>query len=163
MIARSHVAVGGAAWAGIASLGGAPVEPVGLALAALGALLPDIDHPHSWVGRRVPWLSWPLAAVLGHRGVTHSLVAIALGLVVLLAGGAGWLTAPIVVGYLSHLVADALTPAGVPLLWPSPRVFSARLFQTGSLLEHVFVVAIIAAGAGIAALMAAIRAWGGPA
>ncbi len=98
MIASSHVVVGCAAWAGLASLGGLPVEPVGLGLAALGSLAPDIDHPHSWLGRRLPWLSWPLAALLGHRGLTHSLLAIGAGLGLLLVQGAGWLAAPLVVG-----------------------------------------------------------------
>ena len=44
-----------------------------------------------------------------------------------------------VVGYLSHLVGDACTPSGVPLLWPSPRPYSLRLFATGGMVEHAAV------------------------
>lgn len=143
MRARSHVVIGCAAWAGLTSLGGLPLEPVGLGLATLGALLPDIDHPHSWVGRRLPWLSLPLSALLGHRGVTHSLLAVGLGLGLLLVQGAGWLAAPIVLGYLSHILADGLTNSGVPLFWPSRRLYTARLFCTGGLGEHAAMALLV--------------------
>ena len=79
--------------------------------------LPDYDL-------RVPFLE--------HRGITHTLlfllvVTAALGAAGLLVGrrvgvdpaiavGLGAVVA--VVGIGSHLLADALTPAGVPLLWP---------------------------------------------
>lgn len=42
----------------------------------IGSLLPDIDHPRSWIGRRILFISLPLSALVGHRGVTHSLLAI---------------------------------------------------------------------------------------
>jgi inner membrane protein len=79
--------------------------------------LPDYDL-------RVPFLE--------HRGITHTLLFLLVVTAVL--GGAGYVlggqfgTGPAVVAGLaalvalvgigSHLLADALTPAGVPLLWP---------------------------------------------
>jgi inner membrane protein len=79
--------------------------------------LPDYDL-------RVPFLE--------HRGITHTILFLAvvtgaLGGVGLLAGnrldidptvtvGLGVVVG--IVGVGSHLLADALTPAGVPLLWP---------------------------------------------
>jgi len=51
--------------------------------AVIGSLLPDVDHPQSWVGRRTRPISTALAATLGHRGVTHSALAL-IGLMALL-------------------------------------------------------------------------------
>jgi len=43
-------------------------------------LLPDIDHPKSLLGQRLKWLSYPIARAFGHRGFTHSLLAVAASL-----------------------------------------------------------------------------------
>ena len=147
MMAGSHIAVGAALWAVTARAAGLEAaEPQSLAAAALGALLPDIDHPQSWAGRKMRVVSVPLSLLIGHRGLTHSALAVAACLVALAVMGMGWLAAPVVVGYLSHLLADALTPSGVPLLWPSRRRFTLNLCRTGSVAEIAIVVALVAAG-----------------
>jgi inner membrane protein len=148
MMAVSHVVVGGALWAGVAYATGQPTEPTALGLAALGSLLPDIDHPGSWAGKRMALISIPLAALIGHRGLTHSLLAIAVFALLLALLGPDHLAAPLAVGYLSHLLADSLTLSGVPLLWPSKRPFGLRLIRTGSLPEIALIAAL---GAGVAA------------
>lgn len=149
MMAVSHVVVGGALWAGVAYATGQPTEPTGLGLAALGSLLPDIDHPQSWAGKRMALVSVPLAALIGHRGLTHSLLAVA-GFALLLALlGPHHLAAPLAVGYLSHLLADSFTLSGVPLLWPNKRPFGLKLIRTGSLAEIALIAAL---GAGLGAL-----------
>lgn len=153
MMAASHVVVGAAAWAGVAVVAGLPpAEPQALAAAALGALLPDIDHPRSWAGRRMRAISVPLSMLVGHRGVTHSLLAVAGALAVLALLGTGFAAAPVAVGYLSHLAADALTPSGVPLLWPSRRRFTLALVETGSVAE----IGLVAALAALAALASGV-------
>lgn len=151
MMARSHMVVGAAAWAVTAQIGGLPAAEIqGLAAAAFGSLLPDIDHPNSWAGRKMRPVSVPLSLIVGHRGVTHSLLAVAAALAILVSMGFGWVAAPVVVGYLSHLGADALTPSGVPLLWPAKRRFTLNLCQTGSLTE-IGIVALIGLAGGWAA------------
>jgi len=145
MMARSHVVVGAAAWLAAAPLLHLPQLDAGaLTLAVAGALLPDVDHPQSWVGRRTRPLSTLIAAVLGHRGVTHSALAVA-GLVVLLAqAGARRLTADaLAIGYLSHLAADLLTPRGLRLAWPLRRVWAVPLCRTGSPAEPLIVLALV--------------------
>ena len=97
------------------------VDPAPAVLGGAGgvglARLPDYDL-------RVPFVE--------HRGVTHTLLF--LGVVAVVPGAAGYAvdggvgTDPVrtaglgvvvaVVAVGSHLLADALTPAGVPLLWP---------------------------------------------
>ena len=107
------------------------VDPVLAILGGVGSVtlsrLPDYDQ-------RVP--------LVEHRGVTHTLpflvaVTALLGAVGYRAAGAvgtdpartaglGVIVALVAVG--SHLLADVLTPAGVPLLWPlSGRRYSANV------------------------------------
>ncbi|QCR36327.1 metal-dependent hydrolase [Nissabacter sp. SGAir0207] len=92
--------------------------------ALVTSLLPDIDHPRSLLGRRLKWISVPISRMFGHRGFTHSLLAVAIGILLFRAKLPPEWGIPLdvlhamIVGYLSHIVADMLTPAGVPLLWP---------------------------------------------
>jgi inner membrane protein len=146
MMAGSHVALGVAAWVWAAPhLGLPPLDPFGLALAIGGSLLPDIDHPHSWVGRRVRVISRPLAAALGHRGVTHSILAVlACGLLLRRHGFSRTIVDPLVVGYLSHLAADLLTVNGLRLAWPLRRRFAIPLCRTGSAAEPMIVAGLLA-------------------
>jgi inner membrane protein len=151
MMAGSHMIAGAALWAVAAKLGGgAPAEPAALAAAAMGALLPDIDHPQSWAGRKFRVISVPLSLVVGHRGVTHSLLAVLGCIAVLALWRTGDWAAPVAVGYLSHLAADGLTPSGVPLLWPNRRRFTLNLCQTGSIIE-IGLMAVVAVVGGWAA------------
>ncbi len=153
MMAGSHMVVGAALWAVTARAGGLePAEPAALSIALAGSLLPDIDHPQSWAGRKMRVVSVPLSMLVGHRGVTHSLLAVVAALAVLAGLGDAGPWAPLAVGYLSHLLADALTPSGVPLLWPHRRRFSLNLCRTGSVVEIGLVAAIAAAGGWAAGL-----------
>ncbi len=43
-----------------------------LIFAVLGALIPDIDHPKSMIGKLFPFISNPLERKFGHRTFTHS-------------------------------------------------------------------------------------------
>lgn len=118
----------------------------------LTSLLPDIDHPQSLLGQRLRWLSLPIARVFGHRGFTHSLLAIfgAVGLFCLKLAPDG-LFIPLdalhgmIIGYLSHIVADMLTPAGVPLLWPCRWRFRLPILNSGkgNQMERILCLAIL--------------------
>ncbi len=144
-MARSHVVVGVAAWLAAAPLLHlAPADPVYLGLAVTGSLLPDIDHPHSWVGRRARPFSTVIAATLGHRGVTHSAVAVIALLMLLAQGGRQALGSALAVGYLSHLAADMLTPRGLRLAWPLRRTWGLPVCRTGSPMEPLIVLALVA-------------------
>ncbi|MGP4123246.1 MAG: metal-dependent hydrolase [Sodalis sp. (in: enterobacteria)] len=117
----------------------------------LTCLLPDIDHPKSFLGQRLKWLSIPIAKVFGHRGITHSFVAIA-GCSMLLSSGLVLPTIiPIefiyamIVGYISHIGADMLTPAGIPLLWPYRRRFCIPILSPSKnpKWERIFCVLVL--------------------
>lgn len=89
----------------------------------LGSLLPDIDHPQSYLGRRLPFLSVPIHWLFGHRGFTHSLLSLS---ILGIASAEYWAFNPlllggILLGYFSHILADMCTPRGVPLFYPSKK------------------------------------------
>lgn len=144
MIAKSHAILGLASWIVAAPLlHMAPLNPAGLALALIGSLLPDIDHPASWVGRRSRPISSVVSGLFGHRGITHSALAV-VGLVVLLRYG-GYthaMTSALAIGYLSHLAADMLTPRGLRLAWPLRKTWALPICNTGSPAEAVVVASL---------------------
>lgn len=82
----------------------------------------------------------------GHRGFSHSLVA----LVVASAGVRLLhepLAVPLAVGYASHLVLDVLNKRSERLLWPLRRGFCLRLCESGRLVDSLlFVAGIVACG-----------------
>jgi inner membrane protein len=90
----------------------------GYALAsAVGALLPDLDSPHSLLGSKIPVISLIGG---GHRGWMHSLLGTAVFALpaYLYNPAAGYAAA---VGCLTHLLLDMLNPTGVKLFWPFGR------------------------------------------
>jgi inner membrane protein len=94
----------------------APAEAL---VAATGALIPDLDKRASYVGRLVAPLAGWIEHQFGHRTVTHSLLAqLVVGLLLwpLLPFGV-WLA--LLAGWVSHSLADMMTPSGVCWFWPA--------------------------------------------
>ncbi|WP_053227722.1 metal-dependent hydrolase [Solirubrobacter soli] len=148
--------------------------------ACVGSALPDADRAGSKVYRRtrLERRVWPLGLVgavarvplrllilLGHRGLTHSLLACAAfglacwALVSLVAPGLAVAAgAGLALGYGAHIAADACTPSGIALWaplsgrrrWLLPR--SARI-PTGSLRELAVAALLLASVAASVALM----------
>jgi inner membrane protein len=148
--------------------------------AAVAAWVPDVDNPRSRLGnglsrrkdpalnlltRPVSWAlrttSFVLFRTVGHRTLTHSLLGVAL-FVVLVSPVASLLPdlfVALVAGYVSHLVADALNTKGVLLLWPAGWRFRLlpRGVRSGGAAELVVALAAAAAaGYGIYALHPAL-------
>ena len=123
-----------------------------IAASMVGSLLPDIDHPKSWIGRRILFISLPISALVGHRGITHSLLAILGMAIVGYMGLTYWRLdlgawAPSVVGlslgYASHLFGDWASNSGIPLLWPSSKRYrSPVVFCTGGIEERIMAIAM---------------------
>lgn len=153
---RTHGVVGAAVglWIG---------GPAGGVLGAFAGMVPDVDLDVGSVGRAARWLgmvgiavglaggyllrSGAIAAVavgggflllmlvrLPHRGPTHSLAMAGLwGALGGLLWGDPTLAGAWLAGYLSHLFLDALTPSGIPWLWPfSPHRLRLAHWRTGS-------------------------------
>jgi inner membrane protein len=125
---------------------GKPVFILDSLVALFAGLLPDIDHPQSALGRKLPFISVPLSAIFGHRGFTHSLLAVAIvaGTLIYFMGDPVyrqwyWAIAPLCVGYLSHILGDLLTSSGVPLFYPHKRKYTLNAFTTGDIKEKIAV------------------------
>jgi inner membrane protein len=124
-----------------------PLQLLGVAIAgAIGALMPDLDHPQAALSRRVWIASASLRMVVSHRGATHSLLAFVGALILTAVSPAHWqhIVASAAVGYCSHIILDALTISGVPLLWPWGRRFSLLSLRTGGTIERLFALAMAA-------------------
>lgn len=143
MLYRTHLAAGLCTGFLIAAKTGGNIGPIVVA-SAVGALLPDIDQPRSYIGCKVP-VSYGAYLVVGHRGIFHSPIGAAGAALFALAVFHKWapvyssLWLPLAAGYLSHLVLDTINPSGVPWLWPLKQRVSIPLVRTGSIWEKLFV------------------------
>lgn len=84
---------------------------------ALGASLPDIDHPQSSIGRLLFPISIPLNAYFGHRGLVHAFIVWLVPLIIALLLKqkiAAW----VFIGALSHCFIDCWNVSGVKALMP---------------------------------------------
>jgi inner membrane protein len=105
----------------------------------LGSLLPDVDEPNSYIGKKLPFISKPLRkAGLKHRTFTHSVFFPLLFLPL------GYFFNPffyfVSFGILMHLIGDYLTNTGIPVFYPfSKKRVGAKLFNTGETGEFVFI------------------------
>ena len=124
--------------------------------AAFGALLPDLDASESKIkhlkipNTQIKPFMLPALVVSRsdqHRGLLHSFAG--LGMIALFfipaAFWIGWApVAALLLGYFSHLMADAATKSGVRLFYPNPNRFhllpSALRFTTGSAAEEALLV-----------------------
>lgn len=109
MTAPTHVAFA----VSLGLLGG--VGNTELAILAFGAVLPDIDHPQSYIGKILFFISMPLKRYFGHRKTIHGFFL--WGLIILI----GFLWSPcllIGVGGLSHVFLDAFNVKGVQAFMP---------------------------------------------
>lgn len=143
MTYKSHLSIGLACWALYCGANGVPVASqvglLGAGIVALFSLLPDIDHPKSWIGRAIPILPKILYATFGHRGMTHSVFAIASICLIFDLGGADrWVMISAFVGYSSHIFSDFFADKGIELFWPwRTRVAFPFTVKTGAFSERM--------------------------
>lgn len=103
----------------------------------LGALLPDIDSPSSFLGKHVR------IGITKHRGFLHSIFGI---LIFSLAAVLFFTffkisqiyTIALAAGCFLHLSADSLTPSGIRWLWQGGHI--KGFIRTGSLGETIIFV-----------------------
>lgn len=128
MTGKTHAA------AGIAAALALGANAPQIALITFGAILPDIDHSGSTLGRFVK----PLSRKLKHRSFTHSLLF--LFLTTLLSPYLG-------IGVLTHIVLDMLNPDGVKLFFPQKKKYKvpviSKFLKTGSSGEKVIFALLI--------------------
>ena len=143
MMGVTHMVVGAAA-------GYLATQAVtGALVGGIAALLPDIDHPGSKLGRRVPVLPTVINKLVGHRTLTHSILVLIILTGMLFFIAPVFITIAFFVGYLSHLILDSFTVSGVPFLYPfKKRNYGLRFCYTQGIFEKVFLVVFVLGFAG---------------
>ena len=138
MTGKTHI-IGGLA----ASLAFAQVsnfDPVILMGAGvIGALIPDICHGGSKIGRTLPIVSKVINKLFGHRSFTHSFLFLFLmGVLLNRFVSNEAVVAGILVGMVSHMILDMATKNGIKLLFPFKiRVRFPLTTRTGGAVESV--------------------------
>ena len=135
-----------------------------LVAAHFGSLLPDIDSSAADIWNSVPAGKHvgrvATKFTFGHRNLTHSLLGLALvgflthRLIMSMPHYWGldlnlvWLS--FIIGYVFHLLADAVTVLGVPLLWPldrsfgfPPKPFEGVRIQSGQWFENLLLFPLV--------------------
>jgi inner membrane protein len=110
-------------------------------LVLLGAAFPDIDHPKSRLGQ----MAWPIAYMFEHRGFFHSFFAIALfpAAIYLLSGSLTY-TIAFLLGYASHILADAFNTQGIMPLHPIIKFRFRGFLRTGAFYEYAIMFLLMA-------------------
>ncbi len=104
----------------------------------LGSVLPDIDHPSSFISRKIPILPAVLSLFFRHRTFFHSLLFIGLLALVMLPYVSGSFYFGILLGVASHLIGDMMTSRGVQLLYPWGKFIRFPItFRTGGVVENI--------------------------
>lgn len=111
-------------------------------LIALGVLLPDMDHSESYINKKLI-ITKIFAFFFKHRGFLHSIYfPLILGMILWFYVGFFYGFA-LFIGYLSHILSDALTVSGVNLLHPFSHLHIRGFVKTGSFLERIIFYIVI--------------------
>lgn len=145
MTGKTHIMGGIAASAALQYFGGLyPQSLLFFGASAVGAILPDICHSGSKIGRRMPALARAIRFLFGHRTVTHSLLFfVVVGAFLLNMPIPNEISMGILVGIGSHLLLDAATARGIELFWPVHWKTRLPFYtHTGGAIESLFFTAI---------------------
>jgi len=108
-----------------------------LSLVLLGSILPDIDEKHSKMNQWVGIFGNLTVFLTKHRGIIHSLPFNFLLLSTISFFFGTYYAIALSVGYVSHLLADGLTPMGVHLFYPFSNFRINGPVRTGSFAENI--------------------------
>jgi inner membrane protein len=142
MIYKTHLATSIAVGAGIAKLVSFPFTIGYFSGIALGSLLPDIDEPKSFLGKRLWFLSLFINKKFGHRGLTHSIFAWSIITILLLLKPNNFFIG-ISLGYFLHLLGDYFSKSGVPIFLPinnKRKKFPLFTYKTSSSEEKLIYI-----------------------
>lgn len=104
--------------------------------------LPDIDTKESKISRKIPVLPQILSLFTAHRGIIHSIYPIILISAILYPYNSFY-TLAFIIGYLSHLILDAITIQGINFLHPFAQFHVKGFIKTGSILELILFISLI--------------------
>ena len=123
MTGKAHIAV--AALTGGVLASKLELHPFYILICTAGGLFADTDIKQSYLGRFIPlWLFFRPH----RRNFTHSIAG---GVVFSLLFIVPSFIFMFFVGYMTHLLLDLFNKDGIPLLWPSKKMYSLARFKTG--------------------------------
>jgi len=109
-------------------------------ICVLAGTLPDIDHPKSKVS--IPVISNIINFFFGHRKLFHSIFfVIVLGLIIKSFFGDYYI--PFELGYLSHIILDALTKQGINFIYPFKQLTVKGFIRTNGFLEKIIFIILV--------------------
>jgi len=111
-----------------------------LIMVLIGTTLPDIDLMHSYIGNR--WYFRPIQWFVKHRGIIHS-VTFALVITIALAMYLPVLAFGFFLGYVGHLIGDAITIEGIRPFWPLKSESLGRMRVGGIGEKALFYVLVL--------------------
>jgi len=113
-------------------------NPNAIILTGIGAVVPDIDSPYSFINKPFTHAKPKRNGILRHRGIMHTIWP------PLLIWGAYYYffgnnyIFPFVIGYILHLIFDAMTPSGIKPFYPILPFKVKGKIRTGSWVDHTF-------------------------
>ncbi|MEM2954775.1 MAG: metal-dependent hydrolase [Candidatus Nanoarchaeia archaeon] len=154
MRAATHISFGIFLFGILASIFDIKPSAALISTLSLASLLPDIDHQNSFFGLICSPVSKYIDKKFGHRTITHSFLFLFICALCFLPTAIFnkyiWLS--ILIGVFSHFIADGMNISGVPLFWPSPKIFyfipERYLISTGDK-EELFYFLAFTSGASV--------------
>lgn len=116
-----------------------------LAYSVVGSLIPDLDHPNSFLGKKLKVVSKPTNTFLGHRSILHAPLVYLLLFFFLKNYIPSILLLGLFVGIFSHIFLDMLNKSGIPIFYPlNKKRINILNIKTNSISEIFVDFAIIA-------------------
>jgi len=115
-----------------------------LLLVLLGSILPDIDESKSKINQ---WFGagGKIASLFSqHRGIFHSLIFTVFLFLLISFLTQTYYAYALALGYLSHLIGDALTPMGVQIFYPFSKFKLSGPIKVGGLGEMFILLLLLA-------------------
>ena len=138
MMFRTHIAFAFLVSIVAIKLFSIPNQILFIVITLLASSIADIDHPDSKLGKKLKFISF----LFEHRGFFHSVFAVLLFSIVAYFIGKIYFYA-VLLGYSSHIAADALTIQGIMPFHPLSRKSIRGFIKTGSFLEALFFIAVV--------------------
>jgi membrane-bound metal-dependent hydrolase YbcI (DUF457 family) len=129
MLARTHVAI--VIFFSFLLFQNSPDFILCLFVSVIATLIPDVDSPHSRIGKRKFFRIFNF--FMKHRGIVHSFIfLIAVSAIIFIF----WkeILLPFALGYGLHLITDSLTLQGTRLFYPF-KIKVRGIIKTGGIIE----------------------------
>jgi inner membrane protein len=112
-------------------------------IVGFSSIIVDIDYRKSKIGKKTKILSYFFNFVFRHRGFFHTIYIPFIIYLLSITVNYDTIGLAFLLGYLSHLLLDALTISGIKPFSPLFKVKIDGFIRTGSFFENLFFVLIL--------------------